>query len=392
MFSYYDTISILMWMSLGVLCILVWENDRIKRANKRIFYLTYAFIALSALAEWTGIHITGNENLPRWVLIAVKTADYILTPMAGGALIGQMKDRNKLYNVLLYILAGNTVFQLISAFTGWMVEIDEYNWYTHGPLYSVYVAVYLTVIALVIIGFILYGKSFRRQNRVSLYAIMTVIVAGIGMQEFLGGDHRTAYLGLTLGATMMFIHYSEFSQLEMDDRLSEQFIQITTDPLTGLLSRYAYSEALSEYDKAGSLPDDLVFFLIDINGMKTVNDTLGHSAGDELIRGAAFCISSVFKKKGRTYRIGGDEFVVITEMKPDAAFAALGELENISTSWTGRKVKELSLSAGYALASEHPGFSAEELAKEADKAMYVRKTDYYRKQGIDRRKRRPSEN
>ena len=54
------------------------------------------------------------------------------------------------------------------------------------------------------------------------------------------------------------------------------------------------------------MKNNFVVFLIDINGLKVVNDTLGHEAGDELICGAAACITSTFKDKGNTYRIGGD--------------------------------------------------------------------------------------
>lgn len=386
MLSYYSTIIMLSWMTLAVLCILVWENDRINPKNKRIFYLTYALIALSALSEWIGIQITGNENIPRWVMIFVKTADHILTPMAGGAMVGQMKTRTRYYRSLLHLLGVNAVFQIIGAFFGWVVRVDEHNVYSHGSLYFVYIIVYLTVILFIISGFIAYGKTFRKQNRRSLYAIILLVITGIAMQEALGGEHRTVYISLTLGAAMMFIHYSEFSQLRLEDRLSEQYIQISTDALTGALSRYAYTEALNGYASAGNIPDDLAIFLVDINGLKTVNDTLGHEAGDELIRGAAKCVEKTIGKNGKTYRIGGDEFVVITNIDSEHADAAVKELDKAVRQWSGKKVKKLSVSSGYAVARDCPGCTPEELAKKADEAMYTNKTAYYRENGIERRK------
>ena len=57
MFYYYSCILLLCWIALGVLCVLVSECGQIRRADKRPFYLTYALIACSALAEWLGIRM-----------------------------------------------------------------------------------------------------------------------------------------------------------------------------------------------------------------------------------------------------------------------------------------------------------------------------------------------
>ena len=52
MIDYYTSIVLLSWMALGVLSVLIWENDRLTSSDKRLLYLTYALIAVSALAEW----------------------------------------------------------------------------------------------------------------------------------------------------------------------------------------------------------------------------------------------------------------------------------------------------------------------------------------------------
>ena len=70
---------------------------------------------------------------------------------------------------MLYgILIANTVFQIVAVFNGWMITIDPEGHYMHGPYYGVYMIVYLSITAVIIIQFILYGRSFRRQNRKSL--------------------------------------------------------------------------------------------------------------------------------------------------------------------------------------------------------------------------------
>ncbi len=56
---------------------------------------------------------------------------------------------------------------------------------------------------------------------------------------------------------------------------------------------------------------------MDINGLKCINDSLGHAAGDELICAAADCMKECFQNYGNVYRIGGDEFVIIMTEKTE---------------------------------------------------------------------------
>lgn len=371
--------------ALFVLCILVSESDRVKREDKRLFYLTYLLIAVSALAEWTGLQLNGVAGLPKWPLLLAKCADYILTPMAGGVLVGQMKLRNRGSKALTAILAANTVFQIVCCFGGWMVRIDENNRYSHGPLYIVYILIYLSVLAIVIVEFVLYGKAFRKQNRVSLYAVIFLVIAGIAVQELLGSEFRTSYIALTIGAILLYIHYSEFYQMASDDKLREQEILLSTDTLTGMLNRYAYALALENYDDTERLPEDLCAFSIDINGLKSANDTLGHAVGDELIRGAAACIQHVFRKTGACFRTGGDEFIVFANLDKAQADAALAQLKTEAAGWRGDGIDALSLAAGYARASDHPGLSPEKLVVEADHAMYAEKNEFYSDPAKNRR-------
>ena len=385
MFDYYSSIILISWMTLGVLIILVWENNRIKKPDKKIFYISYLLIAISALAELVGLKINGNVNVPAWVIVLVKAMDYIHTPLAGGAIVAQLQIRNKFSKVLQGILGLNIVFQIVSIFTGWMVTVDANHYYSHGPLYVFYMVEYFTILVIVIIQFILYGLKFSKHNRLSLFGVLVLVIAGIGIQELFGKEFRTAYITLSVGATLLFIHYSEYSQLRSDKKIQEQSVLITTDSLTGAKSRYEYKKKLNEYDAMPKLPDDLTVFLIDIDGLKRTNDTLGHDAGDELIRGSAECIEKTFKDYGCVYRIGGDEFVVFAQMDRAQAEKLIPKLNERAAAWKGKEVKTISLSSGFAIASEFPGLSCEQLANEADEEMYKAKSEYYRVTGFKRR-------
>ncbi len=388
MLSYYSANIILCWIALGILCILVYENDRLRKERKRVFYLTYGLTALSAFAEWMGVQLDGNASLPKWPLLIAKCADYLLTPVSCGMIVNQLEVRNVWHKLMFGLLAANAVFQIVSLFFGWMLEIDASNHYSHGRFHWVYMSVYLAVVALIVIEFMEYGRSFRRQNQVSLYAILTLALSGGVIQEVFGNDCRTVYLSLTLGMALMFIHTMEFSQLKADEHILAQQIQITTDALTGARNRYAYSVALRDMDAAGKLPENLAAFSIDINGLKAINDTMGHEAGDELICGAAACIQRAMGPWGECYRTGGDEFVVLARMKRGEAQEALRRLKQEADAWKGEKVKRLRLAAGFALALEYPDVSSQKLVSAADMAMYDAKAAYYKASGMDRRRSR----
>jgi diguanylate cyclase len=81
------------------------------------------------------------------------------------------------------------------------------------------------------------------------------------------------------------------------------------DYLTGLKNRRCFEEKLQEVDNKDSLP--LSIIMIDVNGLKVVNDSFGHLAGDELLKKASSTIQSICRKDDFIARIGGDEFVVL---------------------------------------------------------------------------------
>ena len=375
---YYTPLVILVWLALLVLSILVFENNRIRKERKGVLFLTYAVVALAALAEWLGLMLNGKVSTG--LLKFIKFMDYILTPVAGGMIVLQFKKETKIIERSIFgVLAVNFIFQFISLFTNWMVKFNDENKYEHGSLYILYIIMYFLVIILTIVEFGLFGRHFRKKNRLSLYSILSFVVIGVTLQMVTGV--RVAYVALTIALAFLFIHHSEFSQLSADDKIEEQKILITIDPLTGISNRYSYEQDLGNID----FNDDFVVFSVDINGLKRANDNFGHKAGDELIVGTAETISSVFSKYGKCYRTGGDEFIVLAHVNNTRIEDILHELTKKADRWSGKEIKELSLSAGAASKKEFPDYSIDELVGEADQRMYKIKSDYYMSHHLDRR-------
>lgn len=159
------------------------------------------------------------------------------------------------------------------------------------------------------------------------------------------------------------------------------------DELTSLFNRYAYENEINKLPET-SEDDSLVLVAMDINGLKQVNDTYGHAAGDELINGAADCMKRCFTPYGKIFRTGGDEFFAIIHASQVQLDTLLRDFEESAISWHGKMVNSLSISYGCVTRKDVREGNIREMITLADERMYKSKAEYYRKKGIDRRGQR----
>lgn len=187
---------------------------------------------------------------------------------------------------------------------------------------------------------------------------------------------------LLLATTVILIIFKRLSSsLESEKKL----LKISnTDELTHLYNRRLYEKDIDVY-KYKYPEDDFIYISVDINELKKVNDTLGHLAGDELIIGTANCLRDGLSHYGKIYRTGGDEFIAILHTNKNIK-DIIKRLKDLVDCWHGKFVDSLSISIGYALKTEFKEPDILSISKLADKRMYDAKTDYYKKNGIDRRK------
>lgn len=175
--------------------------------------------------------------------------------------------------------------------------------------------------------------------------------------------------------------------IDSQKKKMDKLLRITsTDELTQVNNRHAYEEAITELEKSKDL-GDLIIAAFDVNGLKKANDEIGHSAGDELIKGSAFCITVAFGLTGTVFRTGGDEFMCLIHGTKDELEELKSNFMDIQSNWHGSQVKDISISAGYVIAADHKGKKIHELLILADKEMYSDKSDFYTKSGKERRRR-----
>lgn len=151
-----------------------------------------------------------------------------------------------------------------------------------------------------------------------------------------------------------------------------------TDLLTGLRNRNSYEQQLEAFSALQN--EALSCIYVDANGLHELNDTKGHTVGDEMLRFVGNTLQSQFGKEN-TFRIGGDEFVVLLAGEQEQTVQ-----EKIKRSRYILTEHSYCVSVGYSQGnSSQIGFPA--LIRQAEERMYEEKQEFYSNSGMDRRKR-----
>lgn len=206
-------------------------------------------------------------------------------------------------------------------------------------------------------------KILEMQEITSLIAVPLIkddLIIG-----FLGIDNpKSNYEDLTLLSSATFFILDSIDRRESHEKLHRLSFE---DTLTSVFNRNKFNHDIEEYHQHPV--EDIGVAYFDLNGLKQVNDTKGHEAGDKLVKNAATGINSVFI--GDTYRIGGDEFVVITcHIKKDVFEHNVEE--------TIKKLNENGISVSFGTSWEQRSDTIEKQLTTADHLMYENKLLHYK--------------
>ena len=202
-----------------------------------------------------------------------------------------------------------------------------------------------------------------------------------GINYSLSGDS----ISILLNFRIMPGHEEDFSWalVSIQDitarKKAEEYLQYlgTHDVMTGLFNRAYFEETIQKLDTDRG--DPVAIIILDLNYLKRTNDTLGHLAGDKLIRRAAEVLTAAFNAEHVTARIGGDEFAVILPGKN--AEEVPEYLKQIQTliDINNKYYREPLLSLSYGAAVSQPGLRLEKVIQLADNAMYENKALLHRR-------------
>ncbi len=185
-------------------------------------------------------------------------------------------------------------------------------------------------------------------------------------------------LSMVIFATVLLLQSRKISKVRLEnERENSRMFQsmANTDSMTGVRNKHAYSEyenSINTMIRSGEIRNGIAVLVCDINGLKHVNDTQGHAAGDRLIKEACDLICEHFVH-GAVFRIGGDEFVVILHDK------GYDSMEETLASFNS-EIEENINSNGVVIAIGHSVLKEEDgqirdVFERADNMMYQRKQE-----------------
>ena len=172
---------------------------------------------------------------------------------------------------------------------------------------------------------------------------------------------------VSLVALVSFVRLGGQGGVEARTRLEQEAL---TDSLTNLRNHRAFHEDLArELARAESAGRPLGLVLLDVDGLKSINDTNGHQAGDELIVAVSDAMRSTLRQRDVAYRIGGDEFAVLLPGETTwGAFRYAQRFQAALASLPGEMRPSASLGV-----SASRGQTRDELVREADLALIAAK-------------------
>jgi diguanylate cyclase (GGDEF)-like protein len=151
------------------------------------------------------------------------------------------------------------------------------------------------------------------------------------------------------------------------------------DSLTGLGNRLLFKEQLEEALKDVSVASHpLAVLFLDLDGFKAVNDTLGHSIGDLLLKSVATKLRDILPRTDRIARLGGDEFAIlqISATQPGSSIALAEKIIEVVGQPNSIDGHDVTVGASVGIAVARPGdINTENFLKSADLAMYSAKSD-----------------
>ncbi|MEK3883494.1 sensor domain-containing diguanylate cyclase [Paenibacillus sp. PL2-23] len=260
---------------------------------------------------------------------------------------------------------------------GWRVVVRQPVDVAFAAVNKLVVDIALTGVLLTVIfaglGWLLAGRVAGPLSRISAAAdrlrfgekAEIPISRGIKDIEVLSSSLRGLVVALT---------ETESQLVRMEDRAHR-------DKLTGLLNRSALDTNIAaSIHRAEELDGGLAFLYLDLDGFKGVNDTLGHAAGDELLRQVGQRLTAAVRGQDLVFRMGGDEFVVILALPERGSLLEAKEiahrlLVNLRKPYyMAEGGASIGCSIGGALWPEH-GRDAELLLRLADEALYESKSN-----------------
>ncbi len=295
-----------------------------------ILILTQSFDILSAYV------ISYTDIFPRISNLLVNTAYFffgtILCYLLGAYIdhyIIPENGKKLLLKTKLILLIIEEIAIVLNVFFGFFFYITEDNIYTHGALFYVMHLVSILFIVMAGISMIINKKILGKERIIYGTIIISLYVLPIILQVLFFQSTLIIMFGASLIMLVTFFSLEtpdyvklqttleelESTRSELEKLNKKYYMLAHYDQMSELSNRTAYEEMILDLKsnmKKIREEKTIIILMADLNFLKYLNDTLGHNIGDEAIKNVASIIKESFSDKENCYRIGGDEFCVIS--------------------------------------------------------------------------------
>lgn len=335
----------------------LWSGKQFRNTDTQFFWLTLVsclFLILENVIETA----TATDPSLRFVRTMNSVIGYTMRSTAAlGLLLVIVPEKKRGFVLwipsLITLALGFTAF-----FTDLVFSFNEDYVFARGPLgYALFIA---PVFYLCLILWIVFRQFSEKAGAEKIIAPLCAVfcLAASAVDIIHGSVHLNEAI-LISGVFFYMVLYSH------DNR---------RDPLTGLLNRQAFYDDCVSYGK-----NVVAVASVDMNGLKRLNDRMGHQAGDEALTAIGECLNDATDRSAMAYRIGGDEFAVLFLQ---------GNEERVRQ--MEKRLRERVGESGYSISFGHalraPQTDLNEAIRESDQQMYADKERYYCERGVERRK------
>lgn len=278
---------------------------------------------------------------------------------------------SRIYHALHIVLLGNVVIQTILHFSG-IYDLQQMLPATH--------LMYACTLILISISLLTIEDRGRRRfltietTALAAGAILDALNFYCGFRVFFSS---TAFLqtGVLIVLLMEGTDMLRILKSTYEENIKSKFYKelAYTDALTQLPNRAAFNKEIAALTSGIRRFQNMICMSVDVNGLKSVNDTLGHQAGDTLIKATADFLQRYFSPFGGIYRTGGDEFFLfLYDIEEQALTDVLRKMYDDLSHYNKTASIPVSFALGY---SKYDGQDLEDCMRTADSNMYKLKSE-----------------
>lgn len=299
MIDNYVALDIINIVTLLILMLYVNKSEALSKSSKVYFIYAELMVIIVNFAE-IGCSLFDN-SVPKYRIFSsfFNFIGFFVTPFIAFLFIKccysdnyHNKIINKIYIIVVYI---NSILCILSIPFGLIFKVSGKNIYERGKLYPVFVICCILGLVGVIMASINMLVKYKYSNKGALLLNGVFIIAAVIIQN-LYPDLHIIWNCVTIAFVLFYCYMCE--------------INLKYDVLTQVLNRRTYE---NEIEKLSCMSNYSVV-LFDVDNFKTINDKNGHQYGDYCLKEIAQLISKSFGADGTCYRIGGDEFCVISKV------------------------------------------------------------------------------